>query len=220
MTVGVDPGAQQGVHVHDPAALADLEHQGISGQEGVGAGVEWAGAEVGDLGVELGGHDRDLGLRQPGDAEGLDELLHPAGRDTEQVARGDHRGQGALGAATALEQPDRFGTVGDRDREIDQHPSRIVPGLAAASTVEGLGQLGGQRRLIGQVGQQPGPGVRHDPGSVRGHRDLRTGRCSLHLESASRSDLLGPQQTKFLLVKGRFRLSRQRHADRLMKSQG
>jgi len=34
------------------------------------------------------------------------------------------------------------------------------------------------------------------------------------------SDLLGPQQAKFLLVKRHFRLSRHRHADRLMKNQG
>ena len=36
-------------------------------------------------------------LRQPGDAEGLDELLHPARRDPKQVAGRHHRGQRPLG---------------------------------------------------------------------------------------------------------------------------
>ena len=61
--VGVDTCSHQGVHVHDPAALADLQRQGVGGNERVWAGVQRAGPEVGDLLVELLGHDRDLGLR-------------------------------------------------------------------------------------------------------------------------------------------------------------
>ena len=40
MPVGVDPGGHQGVHVDHPAALADLEHQGVGGHERVGPGVQ------------------------------------------------------------------------------------------------------------------------------------------------------------------------------------
>ena len=51
--VGVDPGRDQGVHVDHPAALADLQHQRVRGDERVRAGIERAGAELADLGVEL-----------------------------------------------------------------------------------------------------------------------------------------------------------------------
>src|SRR4029453_14057805 len=37
------------------------------------------------------------------------------------------------------------------------------------------------------VGQQPGPGVRHDPSAIGSDRDPRPRGCSLHLESASQS---------------------------------
>jgi hypothetical protein len=90
-----------------PPALADLEHQRVRGEERVGDLIEWAGTEVGDLGVEFGGHGRDLCVAEPGDAEGLDQLLHPPSGDPEQIAGGDHRGQRAFGPAAALEQPVR-----------------------------------------------------------------------------------------------------------------
>jgi hypothetical protein len=60
VSVGVDPGGDQGVHVDHAAALPDLEHQGVGGDEGVRAGVQRAGAEVRDGHVELGGHGRHL----------------------------------------------------------------------------------------------------------------------------------------------------------------
>ena len=101
--VSVDPDRDQGVHVHDPAGLADLEHQGVGGQERVRAGVEWPGAERGHLLVEIGRHRRDLRLRQPGDPEALDQLLHPPGAHPEQIAGRDHAGQGRFGAAATLE---------------------------------------------------------------------------------------------------------------------
>ena len=52
MSVGVDGGGQQRVHVDDPAAFTDLEHQGVSGHERVRAGIQRAGAERGHLLVE------------------------------------------------------------------------------------------------------------------------------------------------------------------------
>jgi hypothetical protein len=57
---------------------------------------------------------------QPGDPERLDEFLHPPGGHAEQVAGGDHGGQGAFGAAAALEQPIREIRPGAqlRDRSI------------------------------------------------------------------------------------------------------
>jgi hypothetical protein len=100
-------GGEQSVHVGHPPALTDLEHQGVSGDERVGLGVERAGPEVRDLGVELLGHDRDLRLRQPGDPERLNKFLHPPRRDPEQIAGRHHGGQSAFGAPAPLEQPVR-----------------------------------------------------------------------------------------------------------------
>jgi hypothetical protein len=60
--VGVDPGGDQGVHVDHPAALADLEHEGVGGQERVGPAVQGPVPEVRDLPVEILGHLADLGL--------------------------------------------------------------------------------------------------------------------------------------------------------------
>jgi hypothetical protein len=56
-----------------------------------------------------------------------------------------------------------IGAIGDRDRQIDQDPSRIMSWPRPAHPVECPAQLGGQRRGVGQIGQQPRPGVRHDP---------------------------------------------------------
>ena len=58
VAVGVDPGGQQGVHVHRPAALAHFEDQRVGGEEGVGAGVQRPGAERFHLAVEILGHLR------------------------------------------------------------------------------------------------------------------------------------------------------------------
>jgi hypothetical protein len=45
-------------------------------------------------------------------------------------------------------------------------------------------QPAGQRRAVGQIRQQSGAGMRHHPRPISSRRDLRTTRCSLHLESA------------------------------------
>lgn len=52
-------------------------------------------------------HRADLGLGQLGDAEGLGELLDPAGGDAEEVGGGDYRDQGLLGPAASFQQPVR-----------------------------------------------------------------------------------------------------------------
>jgi hypothetical protein len=54
--VGVHSDREQGVHVDHPSAFADLEHERIGRDEGVGTLVEWAVVELGHGGVELGGH--------------------------------------------------------------------------------------------------------------------------------------------------------------------
>jgi hypothetical protein len=116
--VSVHAGREQGVHADDAAALSDLQHQRVGGEERVRAGVQRPGPEVLHHRVQLGGHHRHLRLAQPGDAESLDQLLHPPRADPEQVAGRHHRGEGCLRAAAALQQPVREVTtlpeLGDR----------------------------------------------------------------------------------------------------------
>ena len=141
MPISIDAGGDQHVGVDHSAALADLHRQRVRGQERVGAGVQWAGAEVLDVGVELACHHRDLRLGEPGDAEGLDQLLHPSGGDPEQVAGRDYGGQRSLGPPAALEQPVReVGTLAQfRDRDLHGPGAGVeVPGPVA---VAGVGPL-------------------------------------------------------------------------------
>jgi hypothetical protein len=64
VAVGINTGRDKGMDRHDPAAFADLQHQGVSGHERERARVvEAAGAELFDVGVEVLGHFRDLALR-------------------------------------------------------------------------------------------------------------------------------------------------------------
>ncbi|GAA3228032.1 hypothetical protein GCM10020256_39880 [Streptomyces thermocoprophilus] len=107
VAVGVDADRDQGVDVDDAAALADLLGERVDPDERVRAGVQGPVTEGCDLLVQVLGHRADLGLRQLRHPEGLGELLDPAGGDTEQVGGGDHRDQGLLGPAAALEKPVR-----------------------------------------------------------------------------------------------------------------
>ena len=81
VAVGVVGGGDQGVHVDHTAVLADLDRQRVDPDERVRPGIEWALAERGDLGVEMGCHLRDLRARQRLDPELLGEALHPPGAD-------------------------------------------------------------------------------------------------------------------------------------------
>ena len=106
-TLRVDRGRDHRVDVDGPATLPHFEHQRVSGHERVRAGVEWSGPERRDLRVEVFGHLRDLGLGQPVDAEGSDQLLHPPGRHPEQVGGGDDADQRRLGPTAVRQQPVR-----------------------------------------------------------------------------------------------------------------
>lgn len=57
--------------------LTHFEDQGVGSQERVRPGIQWPGPERLDLRIEVAGHLRHLGLGKPGDAQGLDQLLHP-----------------------------------------------------------------------------------------------------------------------------------------------
>jgi hypothetical protein len=105
--VGVDAGGRHAGHVHDPALLPDLLGQGVDQHVGVGAGVEGPVAELLDLDVEALGQGADLGLGDPVDAHGPDDVIHPPGRHPLHVALGHHRHQRLLRPPARLEQPVR-----------------------------------------------------------------------------------------------------------------
>ncbi len=135
VAVGVHAGGgDQRVHGHDPSALADFEHERVGGDERERAGVrQGAGAELLNVRVEFPGHVGDLALGQARDAQRLHELVHPAGRDPEQVAGRDHAGQRPLGALAPLQQP--FGEVGALPQLRDLHLERAGAGVELAGTV-------------------------------------------------------------------------------------
>jgi hypothetical protein len=58
----------------------------------------------------------------------------------------------------------RGGTIGHRDRQIDQHPARIVPRPQTAQPGRGLRQLTGQRCSIRDISQQASTDVLKIPG--------------------------------------------------------
>ena len=112
MAVGVHPGRDEHDGVDDPAVLPDLpprasgHRQRIGGDEAERAGLgERTAAERGDLLIKVGVHPGDLRLRQAGDAEGLHELVDPAGRDAQQIAGRHHTDEGRLGSFAAFQQP-------------------------------------------------------------------------------------------------------------------
>jgi hypothetical protein len=79
--------------------VATWRPRSVGGDERERAGLaEGAVSELVDVLVELGGHPGHLGLRQPVDAQGFDELVHPARGHPGQVAVRDHGDQGRLGA--------------------------------------------------------------------------------------------------------------------------
>ena len=149
MPVGVDPGRGQHVHVDHPAPLADLHRQPVRRHERVRAGVQRPAAEVGDLLVQLAGHHADLRLRQPGDAQRLDQLLHPPRRHAEQVTGRDHADQGPLGPFAAFQQP--IGKVGALPQLRDRHLHGAGAGveLPGPVTVAGIGPISGARTVRG-----------------------------------------------------------------------
>jgi hypothetical protein len=140
--VAVDaPGGEQGVHIHHPPALADLDGQRIDGDECVGPASNTPGAE------RLHGASRALAISltwlygQPADAQRLDQLLHPPRRHPQQVRVAPHRDQCLLGAATPLEQPVREvrPCLQLRDRPLDAaRPGVPLPRPVAVAGVQSL----------------------------------------------------------------------------------
>jgi hypothetical protein len=141
LAVGVHGRGDDGRHVDDPASFPAALRECVKPHVGVGPLVERPVAERLHLLVERRRQPRHLGLGDALDAERLDEVIHPAGGDAEQVALGDHGHQGTLGPATGLEQPVREVGAGPqlRDAQLDRAgPGVPVPLPVAVARVGAL----------------------------------------------------------------------------------
>jgi hypothetical protein len=114
-------------------------------------------------------------LPQPGKHGLVDTVQDPPRRR----GRGDRAEQFRL-VPQHRQVRDRLPTIGQHHRDIGQHAARIMPRAAlsqpAQRLTEGLRHTG----HIGQIREQPRPGMRDDTPPVGRHRDHRTRRCILH----------------------------------------
>jgi hypothetical protein len=190
VSVSVDAGGDQGVHRHHAATLADLEHEGVGGHEGERAGVlQAAGAELFDVFVQVLGHHRHLRLGQAGDTQGGHQLVHPPGRDAQEVAGRHHRGQCTLGSLAALKQPlgevGALPQLGDRDVEGPGASVEIAVAVAVAAVhpLVGHGAVLGAAYRVG-LGRQQGI----DEGLQQLAQQIGTGLGELFFEQTGRVD--------------------------------
>jgi hypothetical protein len=115
---------------------------------------------------------------------------------------------------------DRPRAVGDRDRHVHQHPTRIVTRPWLLQTSQRLDKLPRQRGPIRNISKQPRaphatPRPRRPWLRARGRVVVTcTSKVPLHPDDSR------PQQSQFPLVARHFRLSGHGHADCLMKSPG
>ena len=87
------------------------------------------------------GHHANRGLTQPGDPEGLDQPVHPPGRDPQQVARRHHTGQRRLRPGMPRQEPlrEERALPQFRDRDIyGADPSIQVPMPVPITPVQAL----------------------------------------------------------------------------------
>ena len=125
---------------------------------------------TGELGA-LRPHDlpgRCSGPRDRTQPRGVELREQPPAR---RVRRHRPEHGGLIGQHRDIE--DRGRAIGDRDRHVHHHPTGIVAGPALAQPAQLLAELAGQGGLVRDVGEQPGPRMRHHAFTVGGCGDLR-----------------------------------------------
>ncbi len=150
-------GGHERRHRDDPTTLADLQIGGIQPKIRIALVGERAGTEGLHLGVERGTHPADLALAHRGDAEGLDEILHPTGGHAGHVRLLDHREQGPLGPSSGLEQAGEVAAVtdpgdGQVDRAHPRVPASLAIAVAAGQAVFGVALTMGHAGDLGDLG--------------------------------------------------------------------
>ena len=155
VAVGVDPARDRGADVDHPATLAAALGQSVDPDPGGGTAVERPVAEVLDHPLQALGHHRDLRLREPLDAQGLDQALDPPGGDPGQVGPGDHGHHRPFGAAPRRQQPARevAALAQPGQGELDRaHPGVPVPlpvAIAGADPLPRALTVAGAAELLG-----------------------------------------------------------------------
>ena len=114
-----------------------------------------------------------------GQVVGIDAVQHPP--------RGRHRGhrpEQVLPVTQHADPADRVRAIGDRDRQIGEHPTRRMH----REPLVGADQRGGdpvdQAGVLGHLPEQTDPGVRHHALPVRADHDPPYPLATLHLQSA------------------------------------
>ena len=109
-----------------------------------------------------------LGARHPDRVQVrlVDPVQHPPRRGH----RG-HRPEQLLAVAQHRDPRHRVRAVGDRHRQIGEHPPRRVDRRPGVGVDQSGRDPGDQAGLLGQLPQQTHPGVRHHPGAVRADLD-------------------------------------------------
>jgi hypothetical protein len=206
MPAGVHPGRDQAVHVHRPAAIADLLGQGVDPDEGVRPPVQRAGPEPLHELVQLGRHRADLRLAQPGHPQRGRGPLHPPGRHAQQAGRGHDLRQRPLRAAAVLQERREVTAVPQlRDRQPDgAGPGAPLPVPVAVAGVDparaDFAVAGAARYLDLGVHHLLGKRPDHLPQHVRRRRHHRL--------------LEGPARNGHNVNYGHFALPRFIHASR------
>jgi hypothetical protein len=139
--------------------------------------------------VQLGGHLRDLRLRQRGDPEALYQLVHPPRRHTEQVAGRHHRRERPLGPLATLQQPLR--EIRTLTQLRNRHIQRAGPSVEVAvpvpvTTVGPLRARHAVLRAAHRVGL--GRQQRVDEGLQQLTQQIRTRLSQLFLQQPGRVD--------------------------------
>jgi hypothetical protein len=145
---------------------------------GIGVGLDEGGVDVQDPPTRRRcpgppGPPARLGAGGANPGQGVlagqgDLLNHPPG--------GRHRGHRAQQPLTPDQQPQvtkAVPTVGQHHHQIPQHPGGRVPTRPASPRGDKAAQRRGQPDAVGQLGQQPHPGVADEPLVFQLHRIAR-----------------------------------------------
>ena len=105
------------------------------------------------------------------------------------------------------EVADHPGAVGDRARQVREHPAPVMP---AQGRRQRRRQAGRQARAVRQLAEQGQPRVRHDARAAAG--DFKTARPSgtVHFEGAPRTGVIKASTTLIVPVQGHFSIQARR----------
>jgi len=128
--------------------------------------------------------------RRPRRRAGATDLRQVRGVDT-LIDQSPHGRRGGLGPEHVLAVPaelpdsvDAVRPVGHRRGQIREHRPRSVRPRPLVGIGQNLGDLRRQPGQIGQLTQQPHPGMRHHPAAIRRNFHPPDRRDSIHLRSA------------------------------------